>query len=332
MRSSLLLALLVPLAGPAQGASQLKGRVIDDAGAPIAGATVTITGVGYSVRSDSSGTFLLAGTPGSTLKLSLRAPGYRDDTASVVLARGKMVDKDFTLHSADFVPPEANPSDRVLRGRVFDTDGQPLSYANVQINYGRRFVSDDSGRFQVPVHVTGSMTVLVRRIGFEPTEIRLAGMPDTALNVRLTAIPIQLRGVVVTGASAYRSLDIHGFYGRMRDADRGINHGYFVTPEDLERRKPNWISQMAEGFPTVSIRRGMFPKDDVIIGARGCTMTVYLDNVRIVGRLRGIDDKVNEMAAPTHVAAMEIYPRAIGAPSQYQSNNGTCGVVLIWTK
>jgi hypothetical protein len=61
-------------------------------------------------------------------------------------------------------------------------------------------------------------------------------------------------------------------------------------------------------------------------------MTVYLDNVRITGRLGGRDDFVNELVAVTHVAAMEIYPRAVGAPPQYQPLNGTCGVVLIWTK
>ncbi|HEX6316012.1 MAG TPA: hypothetical protein VFZ73_14175, partial [Gemmatimonadaceae bacterium] len=66
---------------------------------------------------------------------------------------------------------------------------------------------------------------------------------------------------------------------------------------------------------------------------RNCRMTVYLDNIRIVGRLAPSgDDFVNEMVPPGHVAAMEIYPSAVGAPPQYQSLNGTCGIVLIWTK
>ena len=61
-------------------------------------------------------------------------------------------------------------------------------------------------------------------------------------------------------------------------------------------------------------------------------MTVYLDNVRITGKLGGRDDLVNDLALPTHVAAMEVYPRAVNAPPQYQPLNGACGVVLIWTK
>lgn len=137
--------------------------------------------------------------------------------------------------------------------------------------------------------------------------------PDTALRIVLTAIPHQLKGVVVSGASAFRSLDIHDFYGRMKDAERGINHGYFVTPEDIERRKPNWISQMADGLPTVRIRRGFRPQADVLISTNGCTMTVYLDGVRIVGRLNGRDDYINEMVSPGSVAAMEVYPRSVTA-------------------
>jgi hypothetical protein len=66
-------------------------------------------------------------------------------------------------------------------------------------------------------------------------------------------------------------------------------------------------------------------------------MTVYLDRVRVVGRLgiRPSDlerDLVNELALPGHVAGMEIYPRGVGAPPEFQSLNGDCGVVLIWTK
>jgi hypothetical protein len=61
-------------------------------------------------------------------------------------------------------------------------------------------------------------------------------------------------------------------------------------------------------------------------------MTVFVDNIRITGRLRGGDDKVNEVVPITNIAGVEIYPRAINAPAAYQPYNGNCGVVLIWTK
>ena len=323
------MAMSFPVAGRAQ--VELRGRFLSETGDPIPGATVTVAEIGFTLRSDSLGRFALSGAAGALLRLQFVAPGYRRDSASVTLGR-RPVERDFTLARIDAPEPESNPSTNVLNGRVVDELGQPLSYANVQLNFGRRYVSDDSGRFRLPFNVSGSATLLVRRIGFAPAEVKLNGMPDTALRIQMKAIPVELKGVVVTGASAFRSLDLHGFYQRIRDADRGINHGYFITPEDLARRNPNWITQMADGLPTVRVQRGMIPMKDVIVGSMGCKMTVYLDNIRIVGKLGRSDDFLNEVVMPTHVAAMEIYPRAVMAPPQYQPLNGTCGVVLIWTK
>ena len=338
MSVSRLLAVGVILCpGIASAQAELRGRLLSASGEPIAGATVTLANVGYSLKSDSAGRFLLSGAPGAVLNVRFDAAGFRPDSASVTLNRRGPVERSFTLANHDAPPPERNPSDRILRGRIVAETGDPLSYANVQVNYGQRYVSDDSGRFQVPYNVSGRSTVFVRRIGFEPVDVALAAMPDTALLVVLKPIPVQLKEVVVTGASAFRSLDNYGFYRRMRDAERGINNGYFITPEDIDRRKPINITQMAEGFPTVRVTgpgggpRG-HPMSDVISGTNNCKMTVYLDNVRIVGRLNGPDDSVNQLALPNHVAAMEIYPRGVSAPPQYQTMNGTCGVVLLWTK
>ena len=90
--------------------------------------------------------------------------------------------------------------------------------------------------------------------------------------------------------------------------------------------------RVADGLPTFRVQRGIISMKAVIFGSMGCKMTVYLDNIRIVGKLGRGDDFLNEVVMPTHVAAMEIYPSAVMAPPQYQSLNGTCGVVLIWTK
>jgi hypothetical protein len=62
-------------------------------------------------------------------------------------------------------------------------------------------------------------------------------------------------------------------------------------------------------------------------------MTVYLDGIRIIGKLNPrAEDPVNLMVKPNEIAGAEVYPRGIGAPPQYQSLNGSCGIVLIWTR
>jgi hypothetical protein len=341
-------SVLTPLLAPGQ-ASELRGRVVSETGVAIAGATITLTRIGYAVRTDSSGAFVLSGTPGSILVFTLRAAGFRGDSAAVTLPRRSGLSREFRLVSEATALPEPNPSDQVFRGHVLDSEGAPLSYASVQINGGRRYIADDSGRFTIP-RPAGRFTLLVRRIGFSPEELTLDASPDTAIRVRMTAVATALPEQRITGRAAFVSLDLHGFYRRMKDAERGINHGYFITPEDFEFRKPNLITQMAEGNPAVYIRHNILnPREDIMVGTPcsspskmcvpvgpsllRCVMTVYLDRVRIVGKMGNApDDFVNELVVPTQVAAMEIYPRGVGAPPEYQPENGSCGVVLIWSK
>ena len=341
----------VPTVAPGQS-SELHGRVVSADGAPIVGATITLIGFRYSIKSDSLGQFRFAGPPGSTLSLSLQASGFRDDSATVVLTRRRPVVRDFVLVSEQTPLPETNPSDRVLRGRISTTDGEPISYANVQINGGHRFVSDDSGRFNLSITVSGSFSLLIRRIGFEPTEVKLTGMPDTAITVRMTAIATALPEQRVTGSAAFTSLDLRGFYRRVRDAERGINHGYFVTPEDLSLRHPLNVTDVVEQFPLLRLRPGnteqtwskewgfrnlAVPRNMRIEDRSGCILTVYLDGIRIQpsARMRNgelEDTQVNALVNPGSVAGIEVYPRAVGAPPEFPVVSSTCGVVLIWTK
>src|SRR5262245_22666443 len=320
--------LCTPIAASGQ-ATALRGKVVNESGDGIAGVTVTLTRLGYSVRTDSLGEFALSGTPGSMLVFTMRAAGYRADSGAVTLPRRGGVSREFRLVTEASAPPEVNPSDRVLRGRVTDTEGTPLSYASVQLNGGRRFMADDSGRFTMP-SPSGRFSLLVRRIGFSPEELKIDATPDTAIRVRMTAVATSLPEQRITGRAAFVSLDLSGFYRRMREAERGANHGYFITPEDLELRKPILITQMGENTPAVFIKRDPSgnprkysfvgapckpreipggPPDRSCVLAIGdnspnnpklyrCLMTVFLDRVRIVGQTAGADDFVNEIVVP----------------------------------
>jgi hypothetical protein len=326
----------------AHAQSVLSGRVLSDSGTPVAGATVTITSIRYAVRTDSLGRFQLSGTPGSTLSLTLQAAGLRDDTASVVLSRGRIMTRDFTMVSETTALPEANPSDRVLRGRITTTENEPIAYANLTINGGRRYVTDDSGKFEVPFN-TLSAKIIVRRIGFEPTEVNLPVMPDTAIRVRMNAVARTLETQVVTVRSPFVRLDLNGFYARMNEVERGARVGYFVTPEDLAMRNPQNVTDAVEQFPSIRLRpiAGGIPLNRKmrIEDRNGCPFTVYLDKVRIqpsIVSLKPVDEEVNTLVQPHAVAGIEVYPRKVGAPPGYPAyeGGGICqaGVVLIWTK
>jgi hypothetical protein len=343
MRLVLTLAVLTPVAVSAQSAGQLSGRVLNDSGVPIANASVTLVGIGYSVRLDSLGRFALSGTPGSTLQIRIRATGFREDSASIVFPRGRPVTRDFTLTPESTPLPESNPSDRVLRGRVTDPEGGPLAYANIQINGGRRYVSDDSGRFSLPITVSGRFSLLIRRIGFQPEEVKLDALPDTMLRIRMRPLAVALPELRVTATTPFRSLDLGGFYRRMADVERGINRGYFVTPEELEARNPVQVTSAIVGLPNIRIRPSRSP---IVHGgpwemslrvedSQGCPLTIYLDRVKVSpvisrGALR--DEFINSLIIPTTLAGIEVYPRRAGAPPDYPLVEGTCGAVLLWTK
>lgn len=219
----------------------------------------------------------------------------------------------------------------VLYGIVKDSAGETVPYVNVRIGDGsRRVLSDDSGVF-LARRVSMPVRLQIRRIGFLPLDTTIASLPDT-FRVTLSRVTANLDRVTVYAPLTPRSLEIHGFYQRLRDAERGINRGYFVTPEDIERTKPPYTTRLVTGFPSVRVVQRGFPMNDAILGTNGCRMTVYMDRIRIVGTLSGKDERVNEMVAPTHVAGIEVYPNAVSAPPEFQALNGNCGVVLIWTK
>jgi hypothetical protein len=331
--------------------TELTGRVVKDDLTPIVGATVTLTSIRYSVRTDSLGRFRFSGTPGSTMNLSFQAPGYSDDTASVVLPRARSLVRDFVLVPAFALAVESNPSDRALRVRVTTDDGSSIAYANVQVNGSRRYVSDDSGRVTLPFAQSGPISILVRRIGFEPTELRLPAMPDTAVRVRMAMVARTLEAQVVTVRSPFVRLDLSGFYQRVREVERGARVGYFVTPEDLAARNPQNVTDAVEQFPSIRLRPLCEPGPPPHCGVphnrlmriedrNGCPLTVYLDGIRVQPTIRGggaMDEKINELVQPHSVSGIEVYPRGVSAPSGYPPyNQGSAGcsdgVVLIWTK
>ncbi len=221
---------------------------------------------------------------------------------------------------------------RTVTGVVTDTTGNPLAYVNIHLG-SSRVVTSDSGRFAIRSASREAFKVLLLRIGFEPTEALIAAGSDTSLRLAMNPVAVRLSAVQVLGTRMSSKLELRGFYGRMRDVERGINRGYFITPEDLERRKPNFITQMFEGYPSIRVDTKYGAHNAIIRGTGGCQMTVYLDGTRIIGKLNPrAEDPVNLMVKPNEIAGAEIYPRGIGAPPQYQELNGSCGIVLIWTR
>ncbi len=75
----------------------VSGRVLDQDGAPIAGAQVFLVRPAIGTRSRTDGTYLLVRVPAGTRLLRARLLGFRPDSTSVTVTAGEDVTRDFVL-------------------------------------------------------------------------------------------------------------------------------------------------------------------------------------------------------------------------------------------
>jgi hypothetical protein len=220
---------------------------------------------------------------------------------------------------------------------VRDSTGAPVRLAVLQSNFGQKVAADDSGRFSLIAPATASVTIEVKRIGFQPIALRFDAGRDTIIDVVMIAIPQLLPQAQVKAAATIRSLELRGFYRRLADQNRGILNGEFVTAEEIEQRSPPRITWMIDGLQGVRVVKGRRQHALAwdIKGPGGCMMNIYVDGIRmnmLSSAGNAMRDYLDELISPTSVAGIEVYGRLGRAPPQYQSVASTCGVVLIWTR
>ena len=95
-----LISLARPATSAAQGTAQtgsIAGRVLDEKGAPIAGAQVAIQGTTVGAQANSTGGYVLERVPVGAQMVRARMVGFRPDSASVTVAAGQRASHDFTL-------------------------------------------------------------------------------------------------------------------------------------------------------------------------------------------------------------------------------------------
>jgi hypothetical protein len=231
--------------------------------------------------------------------------------------------------------PARGNLDGLIRGRITDSTGRAIPFALVRVGSSGERVTDDSGRFDAAVRNTGRLPIAVRRVGYRAFETILPGLPDTSITLVLAPLAGNLETVRIVEDQTVNSLELNGFYRRLREKTRGANTGHFITPEDIERRPVSRVTQLVEGLPGIQVAL-ISPKSYAMFGTNRCPMEVYLDGGRLTD-LRGTGGSVrtpteiDHLISTTAVAGIEVYTRA-NVPEQYRALNAMCGVVLIWTK
>lgn len=240
-----------------------------------------------------------------------------------------------------FAPQAAMAQEtRVVSGAVKDSAGNPVSY--VSLDAGRfRTLSNASGEFRLSVPASDRIDVTVRRIGYLPAKFRLEPGADTTIDVVVQPLAVLLSTQVVQAQQLVRALEVRGFYERMHESQRGALVGQFVTPEEIEMRRPSRVSQLLDQKHGIRVTRvgacNIIVQCFRVMGQGGCAANVYLDGQRL-NPLRmesaGLSSAppIDEIIPVSGVAGVEVYPRGATAPPKFQPLGGTCAVVLIWTR
>lgn len=223
-------------------------------------------------------------------------------------------------------PAVAMDTSAVLAGRVLDTSGRAVPYAIVFVDDegGSSTTADSSGRFSLRRVPARTVKFGARRIGFEPVWFEVEMPPEKTVHVDLRLIPraARLSRVDVTAGGKYVPLLRAGFYDRMEKGG-----GWFVAPEEVERRNALYPSQLLRGAPGLTVQSPGPERRAMIVNTSGCVLDVWVDG----DFLRGVSSP-DEFVMGAQVLAIEVYRRAIEVPSEFRRPGSGCGAVIIWTR
>lgn len=236
--------------------------------------------------------------------------------------------------------------------KVVGSDTMPVVFASVSVEGGIARITDERGLVSMGATRHKTLTVEVRRIGYQPWFGKIT-LPDTAavLTVTLPRIVQQLEGVNITGERVKTRLELAGFYDRWMMRQKGTLSATFIGPEELDKRHPSKTSDMLYGLNGITIvhsPKGAFCAKG---NAGTCFMTVLVDGNVLRNTPLGCAGAATQHIGPgaassgaapggvdingyldaNEVAAIEIYARGGNTPVSLQAPDNACGVLAIWT-
>jgi hypothetical protein len=237
--------------------------------------------------------------------------------------------------------------------RVVSTQGTPVPFATVWIEGGNARIADSTGTVAIGNVNPGTVKVESRRMGFVPFKGTFTVHDTTRLlTVRLEPTVNQIAAVNIIEKKLV-PLGLQGFYRRALDRQNGAGSGWFIGPEEIERRQPNLATDVMREFPGLQFRRDVAKGAVVAVDRMGCEATVVVDGSVInphpgkksqslssgMATAGGRWDpataqnsvSVDSWVSPEGLAAVEFYKRGANIPMELQGNDMSCGMLVIWT-
>ncbi|WP_454804143.1 TonB-dependent receptor [Mucilaginibacter phyllosphaerae] len=174
-----LIALLLPVLASAQ--FSISGKITNQAGEALPGATVTITSPATNTQADASGKYQITDLPAGTYTLKATYIGYQITTQTITLNGNKVFN--FTLTNATFNAEEVTVT-ATRAGKKSPTAFTNLSKKELEkTNFGQ----------DLPYMLNQTPSVVVSSdagTGIGYTGIRIRGSDGTRVNVTVNGIPL----------------------------------------------------------------------------------------------------------------------------------------------
>ena len=179
--------------------------------------------------------------------------------------------------------------------------------------------SGSDGRFSFTNVRPGPIALTVRRLGYKATSVGVDMSPAGVappVEVELEESASDLDAVLVEGSKEH----LRVFY----EHKATNNFGKFFERKDIDKLARSYASEVLRSVP--GARLEAYETGNRIL-LRGCKPIVWFNGMRAVGA------EVDELARPSDLAGMEVYPSWAGLPAQYQDrDNRMCGVIILWTR
>lgn len=227
---------------------------------------------------------------------------------------------------------------QTVAGRIFDRATErpvPEAVITALTPAGRvmqRARSDTAGNFTLALPRAGAYQLRAVRLGFQSFTsqgFEVGAKEELEVNLAMSTGTVELEPLTITSRAApprVPHLEQAGFYDRERHSP-----GTFMRLEDIRRTRSTHVSDVLTRLP--GARRAVSRGKSVVtisrsgMGTRPCPPSVYVDGQPLM--MSGAIDDLIHMEA---VEAMEVYRGPSETPARFGSQEGGCGVVVIWTK
>ena len=213
-------------------------------------------------------------------------------------------------------------------GKVVNRNGAPVAGARVGLmGTSAATLTRANGDFVLDSLPAGTQALVVRQIGYRPTELTvdLSSRAPARVTIRLGAMVVELSPVEVVSRRD-EGLQKVGYLDRKRTSAGG----YFLGPEQLERRNSLKFSDILRTTPGIRVSESN--GQAMISSSRGTQgngcVTMYVDGAQWQQLEPG---DLDGFIQPNEVAAVEVYNGA-SVPAQFTTAGQGCAAVVVWTK